>query len=117
MQKNYKKNYAYLFFSFFLNMTISIKIVNIDHCIRSPGALDRAYSPFCDKDLSKVPVIRIFGSTNSGQKACLYIHQVRHFSTTFSHSLQGISLFFCTLQHTREPYDQRHSKGHFSIRH
>ncbi|KAG1048906.1 hypothetical protein G6F43_008737 [Rhizopus delemar] len=57
-------------------MTISIRIVNIDHYIHKPCSLDRAYSPFCNKSLSKVPVIRVFGSTNAGQKACLHIHQI-----------------------------------------
>lgn len=58
-------------------MTISVRIVNMDHYMAKPGPLDRAYSPF-SKKLSKVPVIRIFGSTLAGQKVCLHVHQVRH---------------------------------------
>jgi hypothetical protein len=57
-------------------MTISVRIVHLDHYLSAPGKLDRAYSPFCDQKLSRVPVIRIFGSTMAGQKICLHIHQV-----------------------------------------
>ncbi|KAI8975441.1 hypothetical protein BDF20DRAFT_914372 [Mycotypha africana] len=42
----------------------------------TPGPLDRAYSPFTDQKLANVPVLRIFGSTKAGQKACVHIHQV-----------------------------------------
>jgi DNA polymerase zeta len=59
-------------------MTISVRIVNTDHYMAKPGPLDRSYSPF-SKKLSKVPVIRIFGSTLAGQKVCLHIHQVRNY--------------------------------------
>ncbi|CEG83153.1 Putative DNA polymerase [Rhizopus microsporus] len=57
-------------------MTISIRIVDIDHYLQRPCFLDRTYSPFCDNPLSRVPVIRIFGSTDAGQKACVHIHQI-----------------------------------------
>ncbi|KAI9322888.1 hypothetical protein BX666DRAFT_1899270 [Dichotomocladium elegans] len=56
--------------------SISIRIVNIDHYLCKPGPLDRSQSPFSSTPLAKVPIIRIFGSTPSGQKACLHIHQV-----------------------------------------
>ncbi|KAI7860501.1 hypothetical protein BDC45DRAFT_103803 [Circinella umbellata] len=54
---------------------ISIRMVNIDHYLDDPGPMDRAFCPFSNTVLKKVPVIRIFGSTPSGQKACLHIHQ------------------------------------------
>ncbi|ORE18622.1 ribonuclease H-like protein [Rhizopus microsporus] len=57
-------------------MTISIRIVDIDHYLQRPCFLDRTYSPFCNDPLSRVPVIRIFGSTDAGQKACVHIHQI-----------------------------------------
>ncbi|KAI8639136.1 hypothetical protein BD408DRAFT_392872, partial [Parasitella parasitica] len=57
-------------------MTISIRIVNLDHYMAEPGPLDRSYTPFSDKRLPKVPVLRVFGSTMAGQKVCLHIHQV-----------------------------------------
>lgn len=41
-----------------------------------PTSFDRSYTPFSVKTLSEVPIIRIFGSTLAGQKACLHIHQV-----------------------------------------
>lgn len=57
-------------------MVISVRIVNLDHYMADPGPLDRSYTPFSDKRLVKVPVLRIFGSTKLGQKVCLHIHQV-----------------------------------------
>jgi hypothetical protein len=57
-------------------MPISIRIIHLDHYLAKPGPLDRAFSPFSDRKLSKVPVLRIFGSTKAGQKVCLLIHQV-----------------------------------------
>ncbi|KAL9544595.1 hypothetical protein MBANPS3_007546 [Mucor bainieri] len=57
-------------------MAISVRIVNLDHYMADPGPLDRSYTPFSDKQLAKVPVLRIFGSTKLGQKVCLHIHQV-----------------------------------------
>ncbi|KAI8148312.1 hypothetical protein BJV82DRAFT_591635 [Fennellomyces sp. T-0311] len=55
---------------------ISVRIVNIDHYLAEPGPMDRGYCPFSSTLLKKVPVIRIFGSTPSGQKACVHIHQI-----------------------------------------
>lgn len=57
-------------------MTISFRIVCLDYYMATPGAFDRSHSPFSTKELSKVPVIRIFGTTLAGQKACLHIHQI-----------------------------------------
>ncbi|KAI9253418.1 hypothetical protein BDA99DRAFT_170705 [Phascolomyces articulosus] len=54
---------------------ISIRMVNIDHYLDEPGPMDRAFCPFSNTPLNKVPVIRVFGSTPSGQKVCLHIHQ------------------------------------------
>ncbi|KAG2233310.1 hypothetical protein INT48_007746 [Thamnidium elegans] len=48
----------------------------MDHYMGKPTSFDRTYTPFSVKTLSKVPIIRIFGSTLAGQKVCLHIHQV-----------------------------------------
>lgn len=48
-----------------------VRINQIDHCMVPPGPLD--YSPF---QKTPVPVLRVYGPTSSGQKACIYIHQV-----------------------------------------
>ncbi|KAG5221891.1 DNA polymerase zeta [Salix suchowensis] len=48
-----------------------VRINQIDHCMVPPGPLD--YSPF---PKTPVPVLRVYGPTSSGQKACVYIHQV-----------------------------------------
>ncbi|KAI7872574.1 hypothetical protein BDF14DRAFT_1716926 [Spinellus fusiger] len=54
---------------------ISIRIINIDYYLSSPGHFDRKQSPFSETDIDRVPVIRIFGSTPAGQKTCLHVHQ------------------------------------------
>ncbi|KAF8516147.1 hypothetical protein BU17DRAFT_92979 [Hysterangium stoloniferum] len=46
-----------------------IRLDNIDHTLAHPGSLD-------DSTLPKVPVIRIFGLTSTGLRACLHVHQV-----------------------------------------
>lgn len=61
---------------------ISIRIVNIDHYLTEPGPFDRRFTPYSETPLEKVPVIRIFGSTPSGQKTCLHIHQVSVLDTS-----------------------------------
>lgn len=55
---------------------ISIRIVNIDYYLTKPTLFDSHYCPFSNAPLTKVPVIRVFGSTPGGQKTCLHIHQV-----------------------------------------
>lgn len=58
-------------------MTISVRIINMDYYMAPPGPFDRDYTPFSVKTLTKVPIVRIFGSTLAGQKICLHIHQVK----------------------------------------
>ncbi|KAJ7783795.1 hypothetical protein DFH07DRAFT_997017, partial [Mycena maculata] len=41
----------------------------IDHCLVPPGQLDNS-------DLPNVPVIRIYGSSSTGKKCCVHVHQV-----------------------------------------
>ncbi len=55
----------------------SVRIVDADFYVTKPTAeLDISYSEFRDANVTRVPVIRIFGSTPGGQKTCLHVHQV-----------------------------------------
>jgi DNA polymerase zeta len=49
--------------------SLRVRISNIDHTIASSGLLDST-------SLRRVPVIRVYGDTSLGQKACVHIHQV-----------------------------------------
>ena len=55
----------------------TVRIVDADFCVKKPVAgQDILYSEFRESNVSRVPVVRIFGSTPSGQKTCLHVHQV-----------------------------------------
>ncbi|KAM3960998.1 LOW QUALITY PROTEIN: DNA polymerase zeta catalytic subunit [Aphomia sociella] len=55
----------------------SIRIVVCDHYLTKPEpGLDVIYSDFRDADIKQVPVLRIFGPTPDGKKACIHIHGV-----------------------------------------
>ncbi|KAJ7487607.1 hypothetical protein B0H11DRAFT_2157036 [Mycena galericulata] len=49
---------------------LQVQINQIDHCLAPPGQLDN-----CDS-LPVVPVIRIYGSSSTGKKCCVHVHQV-----------------------------------------
>ncbi|KAG2366540.1 hypothetical protein BDR07DRAFT_1395782 [Suillus spraguei] len=49
--------------------TLRVLINQIDYTVASPGALDNT-------SLSRVPVIRIYGASSTGAKACVHVHQV-----------------------------------------
>ncbi|XP_018321280.1 DNA polymerase zeta catalytic subunit isoform X3 [Agrilus planipennis] len=52
-----------------------VRIVNADFYMSPPiSNLDVTYSEFRGSSVKQVPVIRIFGSTNTGDKTCLHIH-------------------------------------------
>ncbi|KAJ4719461.1 DNA polymerase [Melia azedarach] len=54
----------------------SVRIVSIDHYMSPPiPGYDICYSSFQGGKVNEVPVIRVYGSTPSGQKTCLHIHQ------------------------------------------
>jgi DNA polymerase zeta len=46
-----------------------VRLDNIDYALARPGPLD-------DSTLPRVPVIRIYGLSSGGQRACLHVHQV-----------------------------------------
>ena len=49
--------------------TLSVQINQIDHTLAPPGPLDNSSLP-------RVPIIRIYGASSTGQKACVHVHQV-----------------------------------------
>ena len=56
-----------------------MRIVHIDYYMRKPVAgLDLAYSQLHGTAIDRVPVVRVFGSTLSGQKTCVHISRVRN---------------------------------------
>ena len=56
---------------------ISVRIVHIDHYLATPiEDLDVTYSNFRSSRIKKVPVLRIYGSTPAGQRACLHLHGI-----------------------------------------
>ena len=59
-------------------MMFSVRIVNSDFYLADPIAnLDVCNSTFReDAAVSKVPLIRIYGATPSGQKTCLHVHGI-----------------------------------------
>ncbi|KAI8060050.1 hypothetical protein BC940DRAFT_371596 [Gongronella butleri] len=59
-----------------MNSVVSVSIATIDYYLREPGPFDSPQCPFSQEPLPRVPVMRIFGSTRSGQKTCVHVHQV-----------------------------------------
>ena len=57
---------------------ISVRLVTMDHYMSEPltSDLDPVYSSFRSSPVRKVPVLRIFGPTPSGQKTCLHLHGI-----------------------------------------
>lgn len=54
-----------------------VRIVHIDYYMRKPvPGLDAAYSQLQGTAIDRVPIVRIFGSTPSGQKTCVHIRRV-----------------------------------------
>lgn len=49
--------------------TLRVLINHIDYTVAPPGALDNSFLP-------QVPVIRIYGASSTGTKACVHVHQV-----------------------------------------
>ena len=56
-----------------------VRIVSIDYYMARPvPEVDLSYAPLEGTAIDQVPVVRIFGSTPSGQKACVHLHKVSH---------------------------------------
>ncbi|CAO1637149.1 unnamed protein product [Jaminaea pallidilutea] len=55
---------------------VRVRLINIDHVCIPPGPHDRTDCAFLPPGdlLRKVPVLRVFGATPSGQRVCLHIH-------------------------------------------
>eukprot|EP01134_Creolimax_fragrantissima_P001289 CFRG1289T1 len=56
-------------------VTFSIRILRVDNYLAAPiFGLDPLYETNSGSNYSKVPVIRVFGSTPASQKCCLHVH-------------------------------------------
>ena len=67
-----------------------VRLVSIDYYMTRPApGLDECYSQLEGSAIDQVPVIRIFGSTPSGQKTCVHVHGVS------SRLLRAISIQHC----------------------
>ncbi|XP_059838914.1 DNA polymerase zeta catalytic subunit isoform X2 [Hypanus sabinus] len=54
---------------------LAVRIVTADYYMSSPlPGLDVCYSEFRQAEVTRVPVVRIFGPTPAGQKTCLHLH-------------------------------------------
>uniref|UniRef100_A0A7I4D3U3 DNA polymerase zeta catalytic subunit n=1 Tax=Physcomitrium patens TaxID=3218 RepID=A0A7I4D3U3_PHYPA len=58
-------------------LMFSLRIVNLEYYLSPPQpGIDVCYSKFQGRTVMEVPVVRIYGATPAGQKACLHLHQV-----------------------------------------
>ena len=60
---------------------ISVRLLTMDHYMIAPSEdssnnFDPVYSMFRSAPIHRVPVLRVFGTTPAGQKACLHIHGI-----------------------------------------
>jgi hypothetical protein len=56
-------------------LSLKVRVNVIDHVMAEPGPLDDPGNAQ-GIPIRRVPVIRIFGDTSIGHKACLHVHQV-----------------------------------------
>lgn len=85
-----------------------VRIVSVDYYLARPAPkVDLSYAPLEGTAIDQVPVVRIFGSTHSGQKACVHLHKVSHTMQSLSDCMlstykvnkctSGFPLFLCAL--------------------
>ena len=55
----------------------AVRLVVVDYYLARPvPGLDVPYSPLQGCAVARVPVVRVFGTTPRGQKACVHLHKV-----------------------------------------
>lgn len=55
---------------------IQVQINNVDSCQFAPTTLDRSINPTTGEKLYRVPIVRVFGSTSTGQKVVVHVHGI-----------------------------------------
>ena len=55
-------------------LMLEVNVVNLDFVMAWP----KKSIDFTESENGPVPVVRIFGSTSEGQRACVYVHGVRY---------------------------------------
>lgn len=75
-----------------------VRIVSIDYYLARPAPkVDFSYAPLEGTAIDQVPVVRIFGSTPSGQKACVHLHKVTCDLLQQISNSQGVTLNTITI--------------------
>jgi hypothetical protein len=71
------------------NTFFSVRIVSLDYYLAPPvPGLDVAFSSLEGSAVDTVPVVRVFGSTPTGQRVCLHLHQVATSAHSYLVSMQ-----------------------------
>ena len=61
-----------------LHGSFLVRVVALDYYMAPPVAgLDACFSSLEGAPVERVPVVRVFGATPAGQKACVHLHRVR----------------------------------------